>query len=480
MVSPFRPLVLRAGRFWRHGIVLALTPVLVLSAAVARADKPSSDEVASHALPALVDPLNPRYGQNLAGRTGVVDGVVVEYLTLADIYERLDNNEDWQRYVQTQLEAAHAARARARAFEDPTLSYDVAGHVRGNDFVDGSQHAFLIEWEAPLRRVRQRRAAVVEADVARIRQELANDREDYDQLIRVAWAGVEVALVRVALLYEAIHRIQELVDRIDKEVQHGARSPYERERIRFRIAQLAEDYEQSLDYLVLQSMYTAQLVGVDNWLPLPRKLWEPPQGDQRAFADRRDIDPAVLQAQAEAALARAEAQQARSDRTPTVVLQGGVQVATTPNGLAGLGGISMRLPLFGAGRAAVKNADAAVAASEASAVWIKTTSMAQRDASVRDWQFHFDALRRYDRVLVPQTVALESMARTAYLGGVIGFAEFLEAVETRVETSLARISLIEQLAEQEVILQRWIGRPEPARVEIANEPDDDSVSFEND
>lgn len=440
---------------------------------------PSRDATRAGAL-RLVDPLNPKYGQELAGRSGIMAGVAIEYLSLDDIYERFESNAAWNRHVASQIERAEAFGQGARAFEDPTLNYDVAGHVRGEDFVDGSQHAFYVEWEAPLRRVRHHRSEEIRAMIALAREQIAIEREDYLQRIREAWAGVEVEMLRVALLFEAIHRIEEIADVIQKRVDEGVAAPFDAARVAHRLAELRADYEQTLDHLVMYSMLTAQLIGVDNWLPLPRKLWSPPNYGERALLGSNEIDPEVRQARAEARLAQQGVERAKAERTPALVVSGGVQYATTPAGLAGLGGASVRLPLFGAGKASVREAAAEASAASARADWTENVSVAQREASLRNWQMHRDALERYDEFLVPQTVQLEELARQSYTSGGLGFAELFEAIDTRVRTSLARVGLVEELAEQDVLLRRWLDSDAPLNVEILNTPDDDSVSFEND
>lgn len=428
----------------------------------------------------LVDPLNPRYGQDLAGRTGVSDGIAIEYLTLHDIYERFSSNSSWNEHMRAHIEAARSEHHAANALEDPTINYDVAGSLRGHDFVDGSQHSFFIEWEAPLRRVRKHRLAEVDAAVRLAEEEAKVERESYMQKIREAWSGVEVELMRVALLWEAIHRIEAIAEDIEVRVRQGDAPALASTRVRFRLTELREDYERALDHLVMFSLLTAQLIGIDNWLPLPKKLWSPPDFEERALLGSNEVDSDIQLALAEAEQANRAVETAKIERTPTLALMAGIQHATHATGQAGLGGVGIRIPIFGATRAAVHRATAEAEAANARAQWTKTVSVAQREGSLRNWQIHRDALQRYDQVLVPESIALEAEAYQAYLAGAVGLSEMIDAIETRVRISLERVGLIKEIAEQDVILRRWIAPRAPVPVDAINAPEDDSVSFEND
>src|SRR5699024_9767465 len=122
------------------------------------------------------------------------------------LMEFLNNHATWKAQKEAHIGAAEAGRKLARAFEDPEFSYEFeafTGH--GTDYVDGSQHEFMLEWELPLQRIRAARTAVVDAEVEHARAEFAENTWALAQSLREAWQTVEIEYARAAALQDAIN-----------------------------------------------------------------------------------------------------------------------------------------------------------------------------------------------------------------------------------------------------------------------------------
>lgn len=413
----------------------------------ARADQPAGEH------PNTEDALRDQLAQ-----TDAAPHAAIKTIAFDQLLERLDGHELWQAQAEANIVAAAASKSIARAFEDPTLSYEIAGHLRGEDFVDGSQHSFLVEWEAPLRRLRAERTKVVEAEVELARAELAHARYALRQLILEAWGHVEVELHRAQVLQRAIERLEELQTVIEARVARGVTPRFDAASVRTRLLQLREELFRSLDMVVVNSLFTAEMIGQHDTLLLPAQAWTPPSLETIDALLQERRDPMLLSAQAEVSLAEAEARLARRERTPTLGLSGGVQVATHQPGRAALGGVNVRLPLFGAGRATVRKADAELHAAALRGEWATQHSASERDAQRRRWATRLRALERHDTEIVPHIEDLESLAHRSYLGGVIGFAELNDTIEHSIDVHLERVELFEALIGAYLELQRWTGR----------------------
>lgn len=388
---------------------------------------------------------------------GMVAGdVLVEVVDFAEVLERFDTHGPWASVAAASIRAAEAGRRSARAFEDPTLSYEVAGHVRGTDFVDGSQHAFLVEWEAPLRRIRRERTEAVAAEVAVTKAELMRDRAEYVSFLHELWAQSSQASMQVEQYRRMDAHLDELARIVDRRVEAGVVPPYDQAMLRARRTVVREHYLQRLETLVVLSMYLAELVGEADWLPIPNPAWTP-NGDV-LLAQLRDVrtSPEAMLARAEAYQASVAARQARLERTPTLVLSGGLQVATHAFGTAALGGVSARLPLFGAGRGAVQKADAEREAAEQRARWAQRMAEQQQQQLAQQWAQHIRRLERIDATLIPQATQVEALARRSYAGGVVGFAELSDALQTLIDAYQERADTIEALVDLELEIRRWV------------------------
>lgn len=379
----------------------------------------------------------------------------IHFTNFYTVMELLENNDAWQAQADAHLEAAAAGRTSARSFEDPILSYEVAGHTAGVDFVDGSQHSFVIEWEAPLRRIRAERTQLVQAEVERAHAELAQHRYELTYVAREAWLSVELAYARAAVLQHSIDHFNDIRRIIDARVERGVSSRYDATMIRTQILRLQEKLEKSLDTLAINALFVAEVLGAPGLLLFPDSDWSPPARNalEERLGDARS--PEVLAARADAQVARVEARLARKERTPTLGLSGGMQLATNESGRAALGGVSVRLPLFGAGRGAVRKADAEAQAATMRAEWLKELERSQQNTLLRRWDSLLAALQRHNTIIIPNVRELEHIARRSYEGGAISYAELGSALEERMEARLERLEILEELMEEYLELHRW-------------------------
>lgn len=385
-----------------------------------------------------------------------LDGMTVLPTDFELLMRYLNDDDSWQEQKDAHIDAAAAGRKLARAFEDPEFSYEVEGYTgHGTDFVDGSQHAFLLEWELPLQRIRAARTDVVDAEVELARAEFAGNTLALAQLIRETWATAEIEYARAQTLHEAIEHLGETLEVINKRVEHGVTSRYDAISAETRILKLQRAFARSLDELIRSALFVTRVLGLENTLLLPNNQWTPPTREAvRALLDDR-VTPDIMEALASAKLAQAEAQLARKERVPTIVLSGGLAIATNEPGRAALGGVSMRLPILGAGRGAVQKSDAEAHAASLRHEWLEKLAAAERENILQEWSIELADLERHDDDIVPRVNELERFAQRAYAEGTIGYAEFVEAIEARVDSNLDRIEILEELIETYLEIQQW-------------------------
>lgn len=379
---------------------------------------------------------------------------------IATDFERLmrylDEHESWQQQKDAHIDAAAAGRKIARAFEDPEFSYEMEGFTgHGTDFVDGSQHAFLLEWELPLQRIRAARTDVVDAEVELARAEFSGNTWALAHMIRETWATAEIEYARARALQEAIEHLGETLEVINKRVQHGVTSRYDSISAETRILKLQRSLARSLDELVRSALFVGRVLDIEDTLLLPHTGWTPPSREQVHELLEDQVTPEMMEALADTKLAQAEANLARKERVPSIVLSGGLAIATHDPGRAALGGVSMRLPILGAGRGAVQKSDAEAHAASLRHEWLEKISVAERDSILQEWSIELADLERHDSEIVPRVQELERFAQRSYAEGTIGYAEFVEAIEARVDINLDRIDILEELMETYLEIQKW-------------------------
>lgn len=368
----------------------------------------------------------------------------------------LSTNELWQDYASAQVDAAEAARTTARALEDPSFSYEIEGFTgHGTDFVDGSHHSFLLEWELPLQRIRAFQSKVVDAEVARVRASFRKQHAELAVYLMEAWAEVETEHLRMRTLEQAIERVSKVLTIVEKRVERGVSPKYDALSLETYVARLQRQLETSSQQLFTHAVFISRMLQLNRQVLLPHDAWAPPTPDtMRAFF--ADISPPEIdEKHAESKHAEAEAQLARKHRVPTIVLSGGLQLATREPGRAALGGVSVRLPLFGARKGAVQQADATLHQSQVELRWTEAQFRAEQERLLQTWSNRFDALQQHDQNILTRTTELEILAQKSYLGGQIGYAEFIDAIQAHIETDLERVDLIQELLETYVALQKW-------------------------
>lgn len=385
-----------------------------------------------------------------------IEGITVIRSDFDALMQLLNAHGSWQEQKDAHIGAAEAGRKLARAFEDPEFSYEFeafTGH--GTDYVDGSQHNFLLEWELPLQRIRNARSRVVDAEVELARAQFAYNTWALAQTLREAWGVVEIEFARAIALQNAVTHLRETLEIIRKRVEHGVTSRYDALSAETRILKIERSLERSLDELVRNALFVTKMLGREDGLLLPHSAWSPPSKEHIQERLQDGLTPEIMEAFAESKLAEAEAHVARKERVPTIVLSGGLGIATHDPGRAALGGVSVRLPIFGAGRGAIQKSDAEAHAANLRHQWLQRLAHAERDSLLKAWSIAQTDLERHDLSIAPRVLELERFARRAYAEGTIGYAELSEAIDERIDSELDRIEYLEKLLELYIEVQKW-------------------------
>jgi len=217
-------------------------------------------------------------------------------------------------------------------------------------------------------------------------------------------------------------------------------------RVALEIAQADADLATARADAALASRALAALAGRAGWSPLPTG---PLEAHATGYGSVDEL-PSVVAARLRIEAADRDVRRAEMERIPELSLGAGAYVTSDGDSASGYLGLSMPLPIFDTGEAAVRRAEAgrALAVEEHAAV------VARAEAAL-EGALHLLAERRaaleaFDAATATRTEEVLAMAEAAYRLGATGIFELLDAFDARLDLSLTRIDLVALTIEAQI------------------------------
>ncbi|WP_454885866.1 TolC family protein [Sphingomonas oryzagri] len=344
--------------------------------------------------------------------------------------------------AEANLRAADAARDIAGLRPNPSLSTDIenVGGSRAYDAIEAPKQTVSVGLPVELGGKRSARIAV--ADAQGERAQIDRNAAEADLRLAVTQAYVEAVAAdrRLAAAREQAGIADQGVRAAHVRVAAGSASPLEEQRAEvLRInAKMAGDRAARLADLARANL--ARRIGRPATGPLDQGWFD--RVDSYGPARVPNNGLTVAAARADQKAAEAQVRLARSQRIPDVTLTAGVRRLPYNNDVAAVFGVSVPLPLFNKGSAAVTQAGAERDRAEA------LQRAAESDTDQAIGQAEADLANAADAARTatgPSLSAAQEAARIARIGyreGKFGQLDLLEAERTLGETRSAAIDAL--------------------------------------
>jgi cobalt-zinc-cadmium efflux system outer membrane protein len=362
------------------------------------------------------------------------------------------------------IEAAQAGRAVAGLRPNPTINADVenvigTGAARG---LSGAETTFGFALPLELGGKRPARIAVAEAQTARARIDAVIANADLRLQVTQAYIDAVAAQRRLAVAQDQVGVTAENLRIARDRVIVGANSPIDEQRAALLATNAEAEAERARSGVEASRAALGQLVGTDLSGTLDQAWFETVDAARAGPATPPNAGGTLALAAAGADVTTAEAQLrlARSQRIPDLTLSAGTRRQQATGDVAMLFGVSIPLPVFNNGRAAVGQAAA-----------LRNQSEARRRLARFDAERAITAVRaERDRAAAsvrasgPILTAAQEAARIARVGygeGKFDQLVLLEAEQALLDARTAAIDARAQYHDAEARLAR-LTTPAPA------------------
>ncbi|HEY0270052.1 MAG TPA: TolC family protein [Sphingomonas sp.] len=342
------------------------------------------------------------------------------------------------------LRAAAAAQHVAGLRPNPTVSADIenVGGSRPYNVIEAPKQTVNVGLPLELGGKRPARVAVAESRRARAEIDQATAEADLREAVTDAYVEALAADRRLATAREQARIAADTVHAAQARVEAGKASPLERQRadVLFISADAAERKAGRLAILAHANL--ARRLGGTATARLDEAWFDRIDAYGPARAGQRGDTLALAAAATDRRTADAQLRLARSQRVPDVTLSTGVRRLPATDSVAAVFGVSVPLPLFNGGSAAV--AEAAAERDKADA--LRRVARLDADQSVAQAEADLanaEALAR--SAAGPALDAAKEAARIARIGyreGKFGQLDLLDAERALAETRAAAIDAL--------------------------------------
>ncbi|WP_242128311.1 TolC family protein [Sphingobium sp. Sx8-8] len=347
---------------------------------------------------------------------------------------------------QAEIEGARAARRVAGLRPNPSLQTEIE-NVAGSGPYGAFQSAeTTVGLSIPLELggKRQARIAVADAQAGRALLGAALAEADIRQQVTQLYVEAVAAERRLSIARDQFRIAGDAALAARVRVQAGRASPLEEQRANVARLNAEAGVERTGRLAQAARVNLARRIGMAVPGPLDGEMLDPLPAVTQGPVEPVEAAGTLALAAAEADMAVADAgvRLARSQRVPDLTLSPGVRRLEATNDMAALFSISMPIPVFNAGRAAVAQAQAE-----------RTRADAQRRLTVMDVeQAITDAQAEAANAAVtarnangPALAAAQDAARIARIGyreGKFGQLDLLDAERTLAETRIAAVDAL--------------------------------------
>lgn len=382
------------------------------------------------------------------------DAPNVTILSRNDLISLLANDANLAEYINHRVEATRAEFRRDATLADPVVSWGMARHASGNDFVDRAQHSFTASWELPLRGIRRIQTSVAERASRLEQAHAALEISELKQLVWKSWYLTQALQHHIELLERTENSLISFRDTLAKRVQLGVDPPYEVIRIDLWLDEVREEHWAMREALRNEGALLAHALGIDASAIVIAPIADLEEARVRqSFSLVHDAEVEVAQRIVD--WTEEQRRLVSTQATPTLQLEGGAQIAMKGFGTAVLVGAGLRLPLSNRTKRSLVAADAQIQAAHTERRWAERKASLELERSSRSADRWFRTVVRLEEEVIPRAEAAMAAAEFAYFHEIIGFAELLDAFDQLSTFESQRVSAIYGLMEASADLERW-------------------------
>ncbi|MCY1672082.1 TolC family protein [Novosphingobium sp. SL115] len=361
--------------------------------------------------------------------------------------------------AQAGIDAAHAARTVAGLRPNPSVETQVENFAGSGGYRAFKQAETTINFNIPLELGRKRSARIALADAQTSRAMLTAAITQADIRLQVSQLYIDAiaAQRRAVTAADQLRIAGEAFRAASIRVQAGRASPIEEQRADVARINAEAGVERARRLLAAARMNLARRIGLPMEVALDPgalDILPPPIHGPTEFSAEGTL--AMAAADADLAVADAGVRMARSQRVPDIAFGPGLRRLAATNDTAAVFSISVPLPLFNSGGAAVEQAQAQRGMAEAQ----RRMTALDVEQAITDARAEADNAATSARAASgPALAAAQEAARIARIGyreGKFGQIDLLDAERTLAETRVAAIDALAAYQNAKARLERLI------------------------
>lgn len=368
------------------------------------------------------------------------------------------------------IAAAEAGRAVAALRPNPTLNADVENVIGTGPYKGINEAETTIGFALPLELGGKRpaRIAVADAQTVRARIDAVIARADLRLQVTQAYIEAVAAERRLAIAQDQLGVTRENLRIARDRVEAGANSPIDQQRAALLAANAEAELERAQRSAEASRLALGQFVGASIPGGLDQPWFDRIESIRRGPAVPANADGTLALAASGADVATADAQfrLARSQRIPDLTVSAGTRRLQASGDMAMVFGVSVPLPVFNNGRAAVSQAAALRNQSEAK----RRLARFEAERAITAARADRDRAAAGVRTSGPALSAAQEAARIARIGygeGKFDQLVLLEAEQALLDARTAAIDARAQYHDAEARLAR-LTTPAPSPAQTGN------------
>jgi cobalt-zinc-cadmium efflux system outer membrane protein len=378
-----------------------------------------------------------------------------EALSLTELIEMVREQSPASRAVRARVAVADAEVGLAGVYPNPVLGYVVMGRVDGtNQAINGTQHQAWLDFPLLLAAQHEARRAAAQGTARATRAEVELELLALEIEARRVFVTLLAAQERAGRLSAAREELDGLLQIVRQRARAGAQSPYDDARIGLEISRVDAELATARAEEAAAQAGLAALAGRRGWQPRAAGTLESLQVELR----RAEQIPAVLAMERRVEAAALDVERAERERVPEIRLGVGSYLTTDPDSASIYAGVTVPLPVFDTGDAAVSRARAARSAAEEARDAIEAQTHARLEGLLATLRARREALARFDAETLSRLPAIQEMAEASYRLGASGVFELLDTFRARFELELQRVELLVQMVEAQTDVIAIAGR----------------------
>ena len=356
--------------------------------------------------------------------------------------------------AQAGVRAAYAAKRVAGLRPNPSVSADIenVGGSRAYDAIEAPKQTFSLSAPIELGGKRAARIGVASAQADRAGIDAAAADAQLQLDVTKAYVEVLAADRRVSEAQQEVTIAGDAVHAAQVRVTAGRASPLEGQRAEVLRVNAGAEADRATRLAAVARGNLARFLGRPVTEPLDQVWFD--RVDVQGASSAHGETLALAAARADVATAEAQSRLARSQRIPDVTLSAGARRLSMTNDVAAVFGVSIPLPLFNDGSAAVAQADAERERAEAQRRALQRDNDRALDQAIADVANAAASARAATGPVLTAAQEAARIARIGYTEGKFSQLDLLDAERTLAQTRTAAIDALATYHEAQAQLER--------------------------